>query len=343
MGAGGEEVRRHARLTFVPASTLAFLDGLVVPVIAAPMLRVSGIELVSAACRAGIVGAFPTLNTSGIDELASWLRRLDREARDAREAGVPFAPYCPNLIMRRNPAHVREAAELFARHGTRVVITSVGSPASVMPILRDGGVKVLCDVASMRHAEKALELGVDGLVLLTAGAGGTTGWANPFAFVRALRAFYDGPLVLSGGVSDGVGLRAALELGCTLVNMGTRFIATAESLASPAYRQMVVASRLDDIVRSKAITGLDVSWLRASLVAAGLDPERMDERVGVEEARRLYGRDNARGAPERWSSIWSAGHSVSGVRDIGTVADVVDQLKAEFLAGPARAPHPLMS
>lgn len=330
MGAGGEEVRCDDRLKTMPASPLPFLEGLSLPVIAAPMLRVSGIELVSAACRAGIVGAFPTLNTTGIDELKAWLQRLDREAQDAREAGRSFGPYCPNLIMRRDPAHVREAAELFARSGTRMVITSVGSPEPVMPILRDGGVKVLCDVATMRHAEKALELGVDGLVLLTAGAGGTTGAANPFAFVRAIRSFYDGPVVLSGGVSDGIALRAALELGCTLVNMGTRFIATAESMATTAYRQMVVAAGMDDIVMSKAVTGLNVNWLRPSLVAAGLDPDRLDESVDAEEARRLHGRGNARGAPERWSAIWSAGHCVTGVQEIATVAEVVLQLKSEF-------------
>jgi nitronate monooxygenase len=238
--------------------------------------------------------------------------------------------------MRRDPDHLRQAAELFAQHRTPLVIASVGSPAAVMPILRDGGVKVLCDVASMRHVEKALELGVDGLVLLTAGAGGNTGWANPFAFVRAVRRIYDGPVVLSGGVSDGVALRAAIALGCTLVNVGTRFIATRESLASDAYRQMLVASSLDDVVRSKAVTGLEANWLRGSLVAAGLDPDELAQAPGLEEARARYGRGNASGAPERWSGIWSAGHSVAGVSDAPSVAEVVRRMQEELEGSPAQ-------
>lgn len=321
----------------MPASTLPFLRRLALPVIAAPMLRVSGIELVSAACRAGVVGAFPTPNTSGPEELAAWLRRLDRQAAAARDAGQVFGPYCPNLIMRRDPHHLRDAAHLFARHRTEVVITSVGSPAAVLPILRDGGVKILCDVATLRHAEKALELGVDGLVLLTAGAGGNTGWVNPFAFVRAVRRIYDGPLVLAGGISDGVALRAALALGCTLANVGTRFIGTRESLASPAYKQMLVDSSLDDVVLTRALTGMPSNWLRGSLIAAGLDPDRLPEQVDMEEARRLYGRGNRAGRPERWSAVWSAGHSVSGVDDVPSVAEVVRRMRNEFAGAQAAA------
>ena len=319
------------------ASSIPLFAQLALPVIAAPMVRVSGIELVSAACRAGIVGAFPTPNTRDMGELRAWILRLEEEAQRARDRGGRVGPYCPNLIMRRDPDHVRQAAQLFARHRTPMVIASVGSPAAVMPILRDGGVKVLCDVASMRHVEKALELGVDGLVLLTAGAGGTTGWANPFAFVRAVRRIYDGPVVLAGGVSDGVALRAALTLGCTLVNIGTRFIATRESLASEAYKQMLVDASLDDIVKSKAVTGLDVNWLRASLTAAGLDPERLDHEPGLDEARNRYGKSNTTGAPERWSAIWSAGHAVSGIADAPSVAEVVCRMHNEFQVEPATA------
>lgn len=301
------------------------------------MLRVSGIELVSAACHAGVVGAFPTPNTSGPEELAAWLQRLDHEAALARDAGRVYGPYCPNLIMRRDPAHLRDAAALFASHHTEVVITSVGSPAAVLPVLRDGGVKVLCDVASMRHVEKALELGVDGLVLLSAGAGGNSGWVNPFAFVRAVRRIYDGPLVLAGGVADGVALHAAMALGCTMVNVGTRFIATRESMAVPAYKQMLVDSSLDDVVLTRALTGLPSNWLRGSLVAAGLDPDRLTEHTDPDQARALYGRANQAGRPERWSSIWSAGHAVSGVDDVPSTAEVVARMAREFAQARATA------
>jgi nitronate monooxygenase len=317
-------------------SGLPFLDRLALPLIAAPMLRVSGIELVSAACRAGIVGAFPTPNARTAEELESWLRRLDREAAEARDLGRAVAPYCPNLIMRRDPAALREAIARFVVHRTELVITSVGSPAAVLPQLRDGGIRVLADVASMRHAEKAIEAGVDGLVLLTAGAGGKTGWANPFAFVRAVRAIYDGPIVLAGGLGDGVALHAAIALGCTLGYMGTRFIATAESLASPRYKRMLQASSLDDVVLTRAFTGLPASWLRGSIEAAGYDAQALPEDLDPGEATRRHGAEGAEGRPARWADIWSAGHSVSAVKDAPTVDEVVRRLTAEYRKAAAR-------
>ncbi|OZI44371.1 2-nitropropane dioxygenase [Bordetella genomosp. 4] len=295
------------------------------------MLRVSGIELVSAACRAGIIGAFPTPNARTIEELESWLIRLDQERDKARDTGQPFGAYCPNLIMRRDPGALRDAITLFTKHKTEVVITSVGSPAAVMPVLRDAGIRVLADVASIRHAQKAIDVGVDGLVLLTAGAGGKTGWANPFAFVRAIRAFYDGPIVLAGGLSDGASLRAAEVLGCTLGYMGTRFIGAAESMASLAYKKMLVASSLDDIVLTRAFTGLPASWLRASIVAAGYDPDSLPEHLSPEEATTRFGTSPDADRPARWADIWSAGHSVSGVSNVQPVADIVAEIHTEYL------------
>lgn len=309
---------------------LPFLSGLALPLIAAPMLRISGIELVSAACRAGIVGSFPTPNARTTEELDAWLQRLDRERDEALAAGRRYGPCCPNLIMRRDPAQLRAAVERFAAHHVPVVITSVGSPAALMPQLKDAGIAVLADVASVRHAEKALQAGVDGLVLLTAGAGGKTGWANPFAFVRAVRAFYGGPVVLAGGLSDGASLWAARTLGCTLGYMGTRFIATQESLAAPAYRRMVVDASMDDIVLTRALTGLPASWLRASLEAAGLDLAQLPEHLSPEEARERFGADASGPQPARWADIWSAGHSCSGVHDVPTVAELVARLHTEY-------------
>lgn len=318
------------------SDALPFLAGLTLPLIAAPMLRITGIELVSAACRAGIVGAFPTPNARTLDELESWLQRLDRERDAALEAGRPFGPYCPNLIMRRDPAQLRAAVERFAAHRTQVFITSVGSPAALMPQLKDAGIAVLADVASVRHAEKALQAGVDGLVLLSAGAGGKTGWANPFAFVRAVRAFYDGPIVLAGGLSDGASLWAARTLGCTLGYMGTRFIATQESLAVPGYRQMVVDASMDDIVLTRALTGLPASWLRGSLEAAGLDLTQLPEHLSPEQARERFGPDASGPQPARWADIWSAGHSCSGVNEVPPVAELVARLRTEYEEARAR-------
>jgi nitronate monooxygenase len=306
---------------------LPFLDRLTVPVIAAPMLRVSGIELVSAACRAGVVGAFPTANCASLEEFDAWLRRLNAEAE---AAGGNHAPYCPNLIMRRDPAKVRAEVDIIVRNSAEVVITSVGSPASVIPALHDGGCLVLADVASLHHAERALEAGVDGLVLLTAGAGGHTGWANPFAFVCAVRALFDGPIVLAGGLSDGVALKAATVLGCDLGSMGTRFIATRESLGSVPYKQMLARSSLDDVMTTRAFTGLPANFLRPSIVQAGLDPATLDEAVSVQEARSRFGGGSEGATIQRWADLWSAGHSVSGVSTVPSVAELVAALGAEF-------------
>jgi nitronate monooxygenase len=315
---------------------LPFLDRLTLPLIAAPMLRVTGIELVSACCRAGIVGSFPTPNARTIEELESWLVRLDTERDQARDAGQPFGPYCPNLIMRRDPAHLHQAVERFIAHKTEVVITSVGSPAPLMPVLRDGGIKVLADVASVRHAHKALEVGVDGLVLLTAGSGGKTGWANPFAFVRAVREFFDGPIVLAGGLSDGVSLNAAQALGATLGYMGTSFIATQESLAAPGYKQMIVDSSMDDVILTRAFTGLPSSWLRGSIENIGLNPADLPEHMTEAEADARFGGGRATGA-SRWGDIWSAGHSVSGVKGVPSAAEVVTRLRREYAAARGEA------
>jgi nitronate monooxygenase len=295
-------------------------DRLSLPLIAAPMLRVSGPDLVSAACNAGVIGAFPTANARSVDELDDWLQRTKRLV--ASHA----APFCANLIIRQ--PRMAEDLDCLTRHKVELVITSVGSPAAVVGPLHDVGCLVLADVATLEHAEKALEAGVDGLVLLTAGAGGQTGWLNPFAFVRAVRQLYDGILVLAGGVSDGWALWATQCLGCDLAYMGTRLIATHESLASPAYKSMLVESDLDDVLLTKAFTGLQTNMLRPSIVAAGLDPNRLDETVSRGDARKKFGEVST--GTRRWTDIWSAGHSVSGVRSVLSVSDLVACTHAEF-------------
>ncbi len=297
------------------------------PLIAAPMLRVSGVDLVTAACRAGVIGAFPTANARSVEELDTWLGQIER---NLAEFGRPAAPHCPNLIIRQ--PRFKDDLGCLVRHKVEMVITSVGSPAAAVAPLHDIGCLVFADIASLRHAEKALEAGADGLILLTAGAGGQTGWANPFAFVRAVRAMFDGPIVLAGGVTDGASLAAARVLGCDLAYMGTGFIATRESMASDAYRQMLVDSTLDDVMLTKAFTGLDASMLRPSIIAAGLDPANLDESVSEVRAREKFGGNNAEDGLRRWTDVWSAGHSVSGVRAVTSVAGLVDQLAAQYQA-----------
>lgn len=320
-----------------PDPLARFRDRLSLPLIAAPMFLVSGVELVTAACRNGVIGAFPTVNCRSPEQLDGWLGEIEaRLRRHADEGGRPAAPVCPNLIVHRSNARLEADLKVLLRHRPELVITSVGSPAPVLAALHDAGALVFADVASIRHAERAVKAGADGLVLLTAGAGGQTGWLNPFAFVRAIRAFFDGPVVLAGGIGDGHALRAAEVLGCDLAYMGTKFIATAESMADPRYKAMLVKSSADDILLTTAFTGLQTNMLRPSIAAAGLDPDNLPQRGAID-----IGKDIDIGArenrPERWRDIWSAGHSTSGVSEVLSVDDLVARTIAEYRAAGARA------
>lgn len=306
-------------------------DRLRLPLIAAPMFLVSGPALVTAACRAGVIGSFPTANCRTAEELDAWLAGMVDDAKRAGDAeGRALAPWCPNLIVHRSNPRVPEDLAAVLRHKAEIVITSVGSPEPVMKPLKDAGCLVLADVASVRHAEKAVAAGVDGLVLLTAGAGGQTGWANPFAFVRAVRAFWDGIVVMAGGMADGHAVAAAQALGCDLAYMGTKFIATRESLAKDGYKQMLVSSRLDDVLLTRAFTGLETNMLRPSIQAAGLDPDNLPVRGGIEISKDINAAERERPGAKRWKDIWSAGHSVSGVADVPTVAELIDRTVGEY-------------
>ena len=315
-----------------PDPLARFRDSLSLPLIAAPMFLVSGVELVAAACRNGVIGAFPTVNCRSPEQLDGWLGDIeDRLRRHSQASGKRAAPVCPNLIVHRSNARLQQDLEVLLRHKPEIVITSVGSPAPVLAPLHDAGALVFADVASIRHAERAIEAGADGLVLLTAGAGGQTGWLNPFVFVRAVRAFFDGPIVLAGGIGDGHALRAAQALGCDLAYMGTRFIATNESMADARYKAMLVASSADDIVLTTAFTGLQTNMLRPSIVAAGLDPDDLPQRGAIDIAADIdIGAREKR--PARWRDIWSAGHSTSGVTEVLAVDDLVARTLSEYRA-----------
>ena len=309
-----------------------FGDRLSLPLIAAPMFLVSGVELVAAACRNGVIGSFPTANCRSTDQLAQWVNEIDARLRQHEDrTGRAAAPLCPNLIVHRSNARLQDDLDVLLGHEPEIVITSVGSPAAVLEPLHDAGALVLADVASIRHARRAAEAGADGLVLLTAGAGGQTGWLNPFAFVRAVRAFYDGLIVLAGGISDGRALRAAEVLGCDLAYMGTRFIATRESMADGRYKQMLVESNADDIVLTTAFTGLQTNMLKPSIVAAGLDPDDLPAHGAIDIAKDIdiAARETR---PKRWRDIWSGGHSTSGVTDVPAVDGLVARTLSEYRA-----------
>jgi nitronate monooxygenase len=278
------------------------------------MTDVSGPALVKAVCSAGVVGAFPVHNARSISELDEWLDDIDGSLDRA-----VHAPWVPNLVVHRTNDRLDDEVECITARRAELVITSVGSPVEVIRALSSTETHVWSDVASLRHAERALEAGVDGLILLTAGAGGKSGWVNPFAFVRALRPHFDGPLVLAGGIADGTAILACVTLGCDLAYMGTRFIATEESLAGEEYRRLLVESSLDDVVLSSAMSGLPANFLRTSpgFASLGQAPDRQDFTAG-----RVF-----EGVLRR---VYSCGHSVSGVSSVMKAGELICRLRTEY-------------
>lgn len=293
------------------------------PLIVAPMLTVSSPQLVIAACRAGAIGAFPTANCRTIDELDAWLSRF------AAELTPNDAPWCANLVIRRADLGAHLDRLLASR--VELVITSVGSPKPVIGPLHEAGALVFADVATLAHARKAIDAGVDGLVLLSAGAGGQTGSLNGLAFARAVRQFYAGPLVLAGGIGDGAALWAAIALGCDLGYMGTRFIASVESAAVPAYKKMIVDSTIDDIVLTDAFTGLPTSMLGPSLQAAGISLDDVPAEASAAVAASVFGAPPSEKA-RRWRDLWSAGHSVSAADGVLPAAELIADIGVQFRA-----------
>jgi nitronate monooxygenase len=292
---------------------------LVLPAIAAPMFLVSGPDMVIAACRSGIIGSFPAPNARTSADLEEWTSRIVDEL-----AGQPSAaPWAINLVV--HPSHERLGADLACavRHRAPLVITALGSPARVVDAVHGYGGLVFADVNSVSFARKAAAAGVDGLVLVAAGAGGHTGATTGFAFVEEVRQFWDGPIVLGGAISTGQAIRAAEVLGADLAYIGTSLIACAESLAVPGYKDMVVAACAEDIVPSKGITGVTANWLRPSLIAAGYDPARMPE-----DKKPNF--ENAQDDAKAWKNVWSAGQGVGAVRAVEPLAAIVARLKNEY-------------
>lgn len=293
-------------------------DTLRLPVFAAPMFLISGPEMVIAACQAGVGGAFPTTNCRTVEELDGWMGRIT----DALKPGD--APWIANLITHSTNARLAEDLRLVAEYKPPVVITALGSPRPVMETVKGYGGLVFADVVSMNLAKKAAAAGVDGLACVSAGAGGHTGHLSPFAFISAVRNFFDGYIAVGGGVGDGAGIAGAVAAGADFVYMGTRFLATTESMAQPEYKQMVVDAGPDDLVVSAAVTGTDASWLKPSLRAAGLDPDNL----GGPAVRDYSGGSSQK----RWKDIWAAGQGIEAVTSVEPVAAVVDQLEQEYRA-----------
>ncbi len=296
------------------------------PVFAAPMFLISGPALVLAACKAGIIGAFPTPNARPISELDAWMRQITEglaRARDEQGAQT-IGPWCANLVTHSSNTRLPEDLELIARYQPPVVVTALGSPKPAIAVVQAYGGKVIADVTSIALARKAVAAGADGLACVSSGAGGHTGSISPFAFISAVREFFDGQIVVGGGISDGWGVAGAIASGADFVYMGTRFIPTVESMAPDAYKQMLVDSTVEDIIISAGITGTPASWLKPSLRANGLDPDNMPSAPS-----RNYDSNQNLGA-KKWKDVWAAGQGVGAIKQVESVADVVDRLEAEY-------------
>ena len=304
------------------------------PIIGAPMFIVSGPELVIAQCKAGVIGSFPALNARPQEMLDEWLTRIRRELDDARAADpdAPVAPYAVNQIVHASNTRLMQDMETCVKHQVPIVITSLRPPAQVVEAVHSYGGLVFHDVINVRHAKKAIEQGVDGIITVCAGAGGHAGTTSPFALVKEVREVFDGTIILSGSMSRGNDALAAQAIGADLAYIGTRFIATEEANAPPAYKQMIVDSSSSDIVYTSLFTGVHGSYLRGSIENAGLDPDNLPE---GDKSAMDFGSGGASEA-KAWRDIWGAGQGVGTVHDIPSVAALVGQMETDYRSALAR-------
>src|SRR5579883_1885982 len=300
------------------------------PVIGAPLFIISVPELVIAQCKAGIVGAFPALNARPKELLEEWIVRIKTELAAYQKAnpGKPVAPFAVNQIVHASNDRLEHDVEICIKHQVPIMITSLRPPADVVRAAHSYGGIVLHDVISVRHAEKALEQGVDGLILVCAGAGGHAGMLSPFALVSEVRRFYAGTIVLSGAIANGRAILAAQALGADLAYIGTRFIATREANAKDAYKKMLVEGAAKDIVYTNAISGVHGNYLRPSLVAAGLDPDNLP----AADKGKMNFAGGDRNRPAAWRDIWGAGQGLGSIDDVPSVAECVARLRQEYAA-----------
>jgi nitronate monooxygenase len=302
-------------------------DQMTLPVFAAPMFVVSGVDLVVACCKAGIVGSLPAANAETPETLDLWLDEL-RNGIDAVRSRAPhgtkIAPYALNVVVSRNKTERFFAnLALIEKHRPPIVISCFGPPGDVVQLVHSYGGLVFHDVATVRHAEKAIADGVDGLIALTSGAGGHTGLLNPFAFLPQLRRFWDGPLLLAGCISDGTSIFAAEALGADFAYMGTRFIATREADITSDYGRLLMSSASTDVVITDRISGTAASFLRGSLARVGLNPDDLPELVSGK-------RPNLPDNIKAWRNVWSAGQGVGLINDIPTVEELTSRLLDEY-------------
>ena len=310
----------------------AVLQNLTLPIVASPMFIVSYPELVLAQCKAGIVGSFPALNARPAEMLDEWLTQMDEALATHRAAnpGARIGPIAVNQIVHQSNARLEHDVRVCVEHEVPIFITSLRAPArEIIDAVHSYGGIVLHDVINLRHAQKALEAGVDGLILVAAGAGGHAGILSPFALVGEVRRIFDGPIVLSGSIANGGSILAAQAMGADLAYMGTRFIATKEAHAVESYKEAILGANASDIIYTNLFTGVHGNYIRESIVNAGLDPDALPE---SDKTKMNFGSDKAKA----WKDIWGAGQAVGLMDDVPDVATLVARLKDEYDAAKAR-------
>ena len=300
--------------------------GLALPAVAAPMFLTSGPDLVVETCKNGVIGTFPALNQRTSEGFEAWLVEIERALSDfeAANPGKRAAPYGVNLIVHHTNPRLQADLEICVKHKVPLIITSLGAVADLVDAVHGYGGVVFHDVTTVRHGRKAAGAGVDGLILVCAGAGGHAGIASPFALVPEIRQFFDGTILLAGCISDGRGIAAAEMMGADMAYLGTRFINTKESMVKDANRQMIIDAAAAHIVYTPALSGIPANFLRESLVKAGLDPDNLPAKKEINMGEELDTESRA------WKDIWSAGQGVGSIDDVPSAADLCQKLTREY-------------
>jgi len=302
------------------------LEGATLPVIAAPMFLVSGPELVIECCKNGVVGTFPALNERTSEGFEQWLITI-KEALSEYEktTGKKAAPFGVNLIVHPTNTRLQKDVEICVKHKVPLVITSLGAISILVDAIHSYGGLVYHDIVKKRHAEKAAEAGVDGLILVSAGAGGHAGTINPMALIKDVRKVFDKTIVVAGAISTGMDIASVLQMGADMAYMGTRFINTTESRAQEEYKEMIVNSTSDKIIHTAAVSGIPANFMEASLEAAGIKPEDYKKEGKLDPGLDMNSEAKA------WKTIWSAGHGVSAIDDVPSTEQLFDRLRAELV------------
>jgi len=303
-------------------------DKLVLPVICSPLFIISTPKLVIEQCKAGLVGSFPALNARPAEKLDEWLTEIETElaAYRAENPDAKVGPYAVNQIAHASNDRLQHDMNVCVKHKVPIIITSLQASAMMIEAAHSYGGLVFHDVINVRHAKKALSAGADGLILVTAGAGGHAGTLNPFALVSEIRSFFDGPIILGGAITKGNHILGAKAIGADLAYMGTRFIATQEANADQAYKDMIVQSSASDVVYTNLFTGVPGNYLRGSIVNSGLDPDNLPS---SDKSKMSFGSKGS-SKSKAWRDIWGAGQGVGGITELTTVAETVAKLKDEY-------------